>query len=67
MWMRVEISGDAEEYDELIKKSRKAMRLIGLVQMYKELALTAKESWKAIWAKCSGVVAPWECRHGGTE
>ena len=41
--MRIEISWEGEENDEVIKKPRKAVHLIGLVKMYKQLALTARE------------------------
>ena len=42
--MRVEISGEVEEDEEIIRESRVAMHLVGLVKMYKELALTAREA-----------------------
>ena len=42
--MRVEISREVEEDGEIIRKWRKAVCLVGLVNMYKELALTIREA-----------------------
>ena len=39
----MENSREGEENNEVTKRSRKAMHLIGLIKMYKELVLTVKE------------------------
>ena len=44
----MENSREGEENNEVTKRSRKAMHLIGLIKMYKELVLTVKEAGKHV-------------------